>query len=98
MVPKTTKTTGNVRLACQACTYSSNKKERLVLKEKTHLDKRDDIEVISKRVETLPKTDESCPKCEHGTAYYWLVQTRAGDEAETRFFKCAKCEHTWRKY
>ncbi|MEK6933005.1 MAG: transcription factor S, partial [Nanoarchaeota archaeon] len=25
-------------------------------------------------------------------------QTRAADEAETRFFKCTKCKHTIREY
>ena len=98
IVPKKTKTTGNIRLSCASCNYATNKKEKIVLKEKNRLDKKDDIEVIDKRVETLPKIKETCPKCSHHTAFYWLVQTRAGDEAETRFFKCAKCNHTWRKY
>ncbi|GAI81579.1 unnamed protein product, partial [marine sediment metagenome] len=31
-------------------------------------------------------------------AYFWSVQTRSGDEAETKFFKCTKCEFTWREY
>ncbi|MBS3171381.1 hypothetical protein J4449_02085 [Candidatus Woesearchaeota archaeon] len=32
------------------------------------------------------------------SASNWLVQTRAADEAATRFFKCVKCMHTWRAY
>jgi DNA-directed RNA polymerase subunit M len=39
-----------------------------------------------------------CPKCKNDMAYTWALQTRAGDEAETQFFKCVKCKHTWRKY
>ena len=39
-----------------------------------------------------------CPKCGHRTAYFWLVQTRAGDEPETKFLRCEKCGHTWRDY
>ncbi|RLG67435.1 MAG: transcription factor S, partial [Methanobacteriota archaeon] len=31
-------------------------------------------------------------------AYFLPVQTRAGDEAETRFFECVKCKHRWRAY
>ncbi|MBI2108536.1 transcription factor S, partial [Candidatus Woesearchaeota archaeon] len=31
-------------------------------------------------------------------AYFWLVQTRAGDEPETKFLRCEKCSHTWRDY
>ena len=52
-------------------------------------------------VETLeinPKVRTKCSKCGHGIAFYWTQQTRAADEPETRFFKCAKCNHTWREY
>ena len=38
------------------------------------------------------------PKCDHKEAWFWTSQTRAGDEAETKFFKCTKCRHTWREY
>ena len=48
--------------------------------------------------EMLPVTDEECPKCNHKKAYFWTIQTRAGDEAETKFLKCTKCKHTWRDY
>lgn len=56
------------------------------------------IAVVDNEDETLPLGDAECPKCGHDKAYYWLVQTRAGDEPETRFFKCAKCKHVWREY
>ena len=56
------------------------------------------VEVADADVETLPTTKEECPRCGNDTAYYWLVQTRAGDEAETKFLKCTKCKHTWRDY
>ena len=81
-----------------SCGYLSKKKEDLVLKEKINLTKEDKINVIDKRVETLPKTKEECPKCHYKEAYYWLVQTRSGDESATRFFRCVKCNHTWRSY
>jgi len=80
------------------CGYSSKKKVNLVLKEQVKLSKEDEIEVIDKRIEVLPKTNEECPKCHNKEAYYWLVQTRAADEAATRFFKCVKCTYTWRAY
>src|SRR3989338_5217457 len=56
------------------------------------------IEVITKEIEANPLTEADCPKCAHKKAYYWLVQTRAADEAETKFFKCEKCKHQWRDY
>ena len=54
--------------------------------------------VADENREMLPITDEVCPKCKHGKAYFWTVQTRAGDEPETKFLKCEKCKHTWRDY
>ncbi|GAH37902.1 unnamed protein product, partial [marine sediment metagenome] len=41
---------------------------------------------------------EKCKKCGNEKAFFWTVQTRSGDEAETKFFKCTKCEFTWREY
>ncbi len=79
-----------------SCGYSTKEKEEIKLKEKTKEKKL--VEVISKTIETDPKTSEECPKCENKEAYYWLVQTRAADEAETRFFKCTKCGYKWRSY
>jgi len=46
----------------------------------------------------LPLTDAKCPKCGHEKAFYWMIQTRASDEPETKFLKCEKCKHTWRDY
>ncbi|HLD03066.1 MAG TPA: transcription factor S [Candidatus Nanoarchaeia archaeon] len=95
LVPK--KEGKGTQLAC-SCGYVAKKKEEIKLVENVQLAKADFIEVVDKRVETLPRTKEECPKCKNPEAYYWLVQTRAGDEAETRFFKCVKCAHTWRAY
>ncbi|MDO8628180.1 MAG: transcription factor S [Nanoarchaeota archaeon] len=86
-------------MGCGNCRYTSQKKEKLVLHEQRKPEEKEAIEVIdNKNPDILPKTPESCPKCNHKEAFYWTVQTRAGDEAETRFFKCVKCEHTWRLY
>lgn len=71
---------------------SSLKEDRVVKKEEA------EVKVVDKEIETLPTTKEECPKCGNKEAYYWLVQTRAGDEAETKFLKCTKCKHTWRDY
>ena len=55
------------------------------------------IEVIE-QVETDPKVKNTCEKCNNKIAYYWTQQTRGADEPETRFFKCTKCNYTWREY
>ncbi len=55
------------------------------------------IEVVE-NIETNPKIRIQCEKCGNNIAYYWTQQTRGADEPETRFFKCTKCNHTWREY
>jgi len=66
-------------------TETLNKKER-------------EIEVIEKEVDILPKTKIECEKCGNKEAHYWTIQTRAGDEPETKFLRCTKCKYTWRDY
>jgi transcription factor S len=83
---------------CNSCGFVSNRKENIVLVEKVGDGKKTLIDVVDKKIEVLPKVNQDCPKCDNKKSYYWLVQTRAGDEAETRFFKCVKCNHTWREY
>ncbi len=54
--------------------------------------------VKEKDTDVFPVVLANCPQCEHKEAYFWTSQTRSGDEAETRFFRCTKCKHTWREY
>ncbi len=84
-------------LACH-CGYVDRKKEHLpILSEKVR--NRKEIDVLEQDEDTvLPLTKAKCPKCGHGKAHYWLVQTRAGDEPETEFLRCEKCRHIWRSY
>ena len=89
---------GSKKMFVCSCGYKTTKTENATLKETVNK-KEDKIEVIDKgKLQTLPKIKASCPKCNHNEAYYWLVQTRAGDEPETKFLKCVKCNHTWRDY
>lgn len=86
------------KLHCSSCGHSSKEKADVIIKEKVIVGKKEKIDVIDKKIETDPKTQAECPKCGNGEAYYWLIQTRSGDEAETQFFKCTKCSHQWRNY
>jgi len=82
-------------LVC-SCGYVSKEEEDILLQE--NFKKENKVSILDPNVDVLPKTDEECPKCKHKVAYFWTVQTRAGDEAETRFFECENCKHRWRDY
>ena len=56
------------------------------------------VEVVPEDDRALPLMEATCPKCGHNKAFYWTLQTRAGDEPETKFLKCEKCKHVWREY
>lgn len=88
----------SIVLAC-SCGYEKAHKGSSKVKEEKKV-KKDETKfgVVDADVETLPITKEECPKCGNREAYYWLIQTRSGDESETKFMRCTKCKHTWRDY
>jgi DNA-directed RNA polymerase subunit M len=66
------------------------------------VDKRKEKEIVivddTDKVRTLPTTTIRCPECGNNEAEWWLRQLRSADESEVRFFRCTKCEKTWREY
>ena len=48
--------------------------------------------------ETLPSIKIDCEKCGNNEAVWWMLQTRSADEPTTQFYRCTKCNHTWRNY
>lgn len=62
---------------------------------------KESIAVIGKeeqKLRTLPTVRVECPKCGNNLAYAWQVQTRGSDESSTQFFRCTKCNYTFREY
>jgi len=89
---------GSKKVLICSCGYKSGNVEQTKITENV-AKKEKEVEVIEKSVlETLPKIDAKCEKCGHKKAYYWTIQTRAGDEPETQFMRCEKCGYTWRDY
>jgi len=82
---------------CVRCGYSSKGKIKIESTEK--IKEKEKIGVVKEKdIDIFPVTAETCPKCGNKEAYFWSTQMRAADEAETRFFRCKKCKHTWREY
>jgi len=85
------------KAACASCGYKINKKLKIEASEKMNLQRT--VTVIDEKANnTYPEVEMVCPECKNKKAYFWTLQTRSSDEAETKFYKCTKCNHTWRKY
>lgn len=97
MLPK--KTEEGPVLECSKCGHVSGaaKEEEYKLVRNVE-SKKIAPEVIESEQVGLPTTRVTCPKCGGSTAYWWMRQTRAGDEPATRFYRCVKCNHVWREY
>jgi len=85
-------------LECKNCGH----RKRKILKNFKiwHKPKHEKILVVERDTTNLPVTHKMCPKCSNEKAYWWVQQTRSGDEPPTQFFKCfnGRCRHVWREY
>lgn len=87
----------NKRNACPRCRYSTIAKSRLKTSEKIEGKKMVNI-ISEKDAEVYPIIEHECKRCGNKKAFFWTQQTRSSDEAETKFYKCTKCNFTWREY
>jgi transcription factor S len=87
---------------CENCGWKDNKSEKSVVQAtEEELATAAPIKVVGdkeNKLNTLPTTKIECPKCGHDEANWWFLQTRSGDEPPTQFYRCLKCNHTWRSY
>ncbi|HUT80827.1 MAG TPA: transcription factor S [Candidatus Bathyarchaeia archaeon] len=100
LVPK--KIDGKVKLICPKC--GEGKKEIEIGEMLTNTIKHSEKEkmVVIENPDEFsmnPTKPMHCPNCKKvQETEYWAVQTRSGDEAATRFYRCKKCKQTWREY
>lgn len=97
---KQIKTDDNVMmtLQCERCGFTTPVEEPITKSEVEPPE--DQIKVVGDEVDvrTMPTTKEECPRCRNKEAFWWMLQTRSGDEPTTQFYRCTKCNHTWRQY
>ena len=87
----------NDKAACVSCGHKPKRKIRIQAFEK--IQGKESIAVVKEGSDnTYPIVQIKCPKCKSREAFFWTQQTRASDEAETKFYKCVKCTHSWRIY
>jgi len=85
------------RFSCPKCGYVSKDNIKITSSEKVESSREIDV-LHEKDSNVWPVVAATCPKCGNDQAFFWSTQTRASDEAETRFFRCTKCKFTWREY
>ena len=89
----------NSSMECPKCGYSeggsqnikkSNEKENSV----------SEFNVLNENEgkEALSTIKIDCEKCGNDQAVWWMLQTRSADEPTTQFYRCLKCNYTWRNY
>jgi DNA-directed RNA polymerase subunit M len=89
-------------LVCPKCGYKKHAGDKPPVTPKAiERSPQESIAIIGKeeqKLRTLPTVRIECPKCGNNTAYAWQVQTRGTDESSTQFFRCTKCNYTFREY
>ena len=89
-------------LACPKCGFKKQTGDKPSVTPKTiERSPNESIAIIGKeeqKLRTLPTVRIECPKCGNHNAYAWQVQTRGTDESSTQFFRCTKCNYTFREY
>ena len=104
-MPKKQKGKNDMVWTCPKCDFRKKVEGRvksivpLVAKETKPF--QESIAVIGKeeqKLRTLPTVKVECPKCGNNSAFVWQVQTRGSDESSTQFFRCTKCNFTFREY
>ena len=93
------KSSGNPVLSCPKCGYTEGQEAEIqdqVSEEET----KSDFLVLDENEakDTMPTIEIDCEKCGNNEAFWWMLQTRSADEPTTQFYRCTKCEYTWRNY
>ena len=84
------------KFICRQCGFKREINSNDTIKV-TQKQKAKEMKIIDENVDAFPKAKVACPNCSNNEAYWHLRQMRGADEPETRFYRCTKCNHTWRE-
>jgi len=79
---------------CNKCGF---KKEKVGSNVVVAKQRKKEVTILEDKIDILPKTRVTCPRCGHNEAFWILRQMRGSDEPETRFYTCTKCDYKWRE-
>jgi DNA-directed RNA polymerase subunit M len=98
-VTEISESTSRIQLKCVRCGYIQESTQT-PLSGRTTKSTSTVVTVIdnNEELQTMPTARRECPQCQNTRAFFWQVQTRAGDEGSTQFFRCTQCRYTWRLY
>lgn len=91
---------GTSGLQCPKCGYAENAEEKQTKKIVETEEQEESILAFegNEGEESHPTIKIECEKCGHDEAIWWMLQTRSADEPTTQFYRCTKCQYTWRNY
>ena len=85
-------------ITCPKCGYSESDSQEHKKKNEQKASSEFNVLDENEGKETLPTIKIDCEKCGHNEAVWWMLQTRSADEPTTQFYRCTKCNYTWRNY
>ncbi|KAJ1280564.1 hypothetical protein BS78_04G242600 [Paspalum vaginatum] len=88
-----------LRLFCPICPYVCPIQSKIVKKAK--LVKKEVALIFSESdsLKLAAKGPATCPRCNHGEAFFKQLQIRSADEPATMFYRCCneECQLEWRE-
>ncbi|CAO2826744.1 uncharacterized protein LOC130800357 [Amaranthus tricolor] len=87
------------RFFCRTCPYVSAIEPKVKIKRSVQLAHKEATPIAVGQKNVGPTTEAPCPKCHHGKASFYQMQTRSADEPMTIFYTCLNesCGHKWKE-
>jgi len=90
-----------LQLTCPKCRYKEKRmRTPAAIPKVIERVPQDSIVVIGKKeqkLRTLPTVRIQCPRCRKNHFYAWMVQIKRLEESSTQFFRCTRCNYTFRE-